>query len=106
MQTGSPKIAKGGAGGRMRHLLIGITVAIPIAVIGPVWAQAPWPGTSQPQTPHATYPVPYASVALTPEDAYRQGLINRWELERLVGPTPQALQGPSADGSKGGEVTR
>jgi hypothetical protein len=29
-------------------------------------------------------------------------LINRWELERLEGPTPQALQGPSPDGNRGG----
>jgi hypothetical protein len=88
----------------MKDLSIGAAVAITIAVIGPVWAQAPGSGTSQPQSPHATYPVPYASVALTPEDAYRQGLINRWQLEQLVGPTPQALQGPSVDGTKGGEV--
>jgi hypothetical protein len=88
----------------MKNLLIGTAVAITTAVIGPVWAQAPWPGTSQPQSPHATNPVPYSSVALTPEDAYRQGLINRWQLEQLMGPTPQALQGPSVDGTKGGEV--
>ena len=41
-------------------------------------------------------PLPFH--APTPWDAYRQGLINRWELERLEGPTPQALQGPSPDG--------
>jgi hypothetical protein len=41
-------------------------------------------------------------VAATPDDAYRQGLINRWELERLTGPVPQAVQGPSPDGNKGG----
>jgi hypothetical protein len=28
------------------------------------------------------------------------GLINRWEIERLEGPTPQALQGPSPDGNR------
>ena len=33
-----------------------------------------------------------------PWDAYRQGLVNRWELEQLQGPVPQALQGPSRTG--------
>jgi hypothetical protein len=53
-----------------------------------------------PQPPPATYAGPYSYRlnALTPDDAYRKGLINRWELEQLVGPTPQALQGPSANG--------
>jgi hypothetical protein len=37
---------------------------------------------------------------VTPNDAYKEGLINRWELERWEGPTPQALQGPSPDGSR------
>jgi hypothetical protein len=73
----------------MKHLLIGITAAI--AAISPVWAQAP------------VYPDPYSYrfVAPTPEDAYREGLINRWQLEQITGPTSQALQGPSPNGYRG-----
>ncbi|HLY45725.1 MAG TPA: hypothetical protein VKQ73_09115 [Stellaceae bacterium] len=76
----------------MKHLLLGVAAAMTIGVITPVWAQ--WP---------ATYPDPYRYrlVAPTPEDAYRDGLINRWELEQIQGPTPQALQGPSPNGDKG-----
>ena len=51
---------------------------------------------------YQAYPFP----APTPRDAYREGLINRWELEQYEGPMPQALQGPSPDGSRvngGGE---
>ena len=76
----------------MRHLLIGVTVVATMAVIGPVWAQVP---------PAAYLAQRYPFPAPTPEDAYRQGLINRWELEQYEGPTPQALQGPSVDGGKG-----
>jgi hypothetical protein len=80
----------------MRHLLIGVTAAAIIAVIGPVRAQAPQPW------PPAAYPAQrYPFPGVTPEDAYRTGLINRWELERYEGPTPAALQGPSVDGSRG-----
>ena len=84
----------------MKHLLVGIAAAMALAVISPVRAQAP---VGPPQWPPATYPDPYRYrfVAPTPEDAYRQGLINRWELEQLEGPTPQALQGPSANGGRG-----
>jgi hypothetical protein len=78
----------------MRHLLIGVTAAASIAIIGPLWAQVPPPATYLAQR----YPFP----APTPSDAYRQRLINRWELERLEGPTPQALQGPSVDGGDRG----
>lgn len=82
----------------MKRLLIGTTVAMTIAAIGQVWAQVPPPVTQQSQwAPRA----PYSFNAPTPRDAYRQGLINRWELEQLVGPEPQALQGPSVDGEKG-----
>jgi hypothetical protein len=82
----------------MKHLLVGITAAITMAAIGQAWAQVPSPGTQQPQwAPRA----PYSFNAPTPRDAYRQGLINRWELEQLAGPEPQALQGPSVDGEKG-----
>lgn len=84
----------------MRHLLGGAALAITLAVIGPVRAQAPFPAAPQPQWPPAASPGPYryGFNAATPRDAYREGLINRWELEQLEGPTPQALQGPSPDG--------
>lgn len=81
----------------MRQLLIGVTAAI--AVIGPVSAQAPGPGPSLAANPGAYQPYPIPGGDL--EDAYRNGLINRWELERYQGPTPQALQGPSANGDRG-----
>jgi hypothetical protein len=82
----------------MNQLLIGITAAITIGAVGQVWAQVPAVGTQQPQwAPPAVYPL----NAPTPRDAYREGLINRWELEQLAGPEPQALQGPSVDGDKG-----
>ena len=84
----------------MKGILIGIAAAMTLAVIDPVNAQAP---VGQPQWAASTrYPDPYSYrfTSPTPEDAYRQGLINRWELEQLEGPTPQALQGPSVDGSK------
>jgi hypothetical protein len=82
----------------MKHLVIGIAAAIAIAATGPVWAQVPPPMVQQ-----AQYAAPpgwpgYPLNAVTPEDAYRQHLINRWEYEQLVGPLPQALQGPSANG--------
>ena len=82
----------------MKHLLIGITAAITVAAIGQVWAQVPSPGT---QLTQWAPPGPYPLNAPTPRDAYRQGLINRWELEQLTGPEPQALQGPSVDGERG-----
>jgi hypothetical protein len=82
----------------MKHRLIGITAAITVAAIGQVWAQVPSPGTQQAQwAPPARYPF----NAPTPRDAYRQGQINRWELEQLAGPEPQALQGPPVDGERG-----
>jgi hypothetical protein len=84
----------------MKHFLIGATLAaVTATVVGPVQAQAPWPPAVPPQL--AAGPLPggyYPFSAPTPSDAYRQGLINRWELERYEGPTPQALQGPSPDG--------
>jgi hypothetical protein len=87
----------------MRRLLIGVTAAITIAVIGPASAQVLPPETRQPT---ATYPGPYQRYPfpdVTPGDAYRDGLINRWQLEQYQGPTPQALQGPSPDGSRSPE---
>ena len=88
----------------MRYLLIGVTAVIAV-IVSPVSAQAPPPGTYQPQWPPAPSPNPphgYRLNAPTLRDAYREGLINRWELERLEGPLPPALQGPSPDGSRGG----
>jgi hypothetical protein len=81
----------------MKHVSIGVTVALTIVAIGPLWAQVLPPQASPP----ATYPSPvqrYPFPAPTPRDAYRQGLINRWQLEQYEGPTPQALEGPSVDG--------
>ena len=87
----------------MRYSLIGIATAIAV-IINPVWAQAPLPGTYQPRWQPPPYPDSniYRFVAPTPEDAYRQGAINRWELEQLEGPTPQGLQGPSPNGGRSG----
>ena len=100
--TGSANLAVSRWVAGMKRIFIGIAAAL--AVISTVCAQVPSPGTPQPQWPPATYPDPYSYrfVAPTPEDAYRQGLINRWQLEQLEGPTPQALQGPSPNGSRGG----
>ena len=86
----------------VRHLLIGVTAATTIAVIGPLSAQVPAPSTPQPLPP-ATYTAPvqrYPFPGTTPEDAYRAGLIDRSELERFGGPIPPALQGPSVNGDR------
>ena len=84
----------------MKHLLIGITLILAVAVISPVRAQVPSP-TSPPgaymERPYQSYPF----ATLPPWDAYKQGLINRWELEQAQGPIPQALQGPSPNGRGG-----
>ena len=89
----------------MKPLLIGITAAIAIAAIGQVWAQVPAPATQPAQWAPAPYPppAPYPLNAPTPRDAYREGLLNRWEFEQLAGPEPQALQGPSVDGNRNGD---
>ncbi len=72
--------------------LIGVAVAMAVIMGGPAGAQAQFPAATSPD------PYGYRLNATTPDDAYRQRLINRWELEQLVGPTPQALQGPSPNG--------
>jgi hypothetical protein len=84
----------------MRCSVIGITLTVTVvSIFAPARAQAPSPAVS-PQWPWpqqayvGTYPFP----ATTPSDAYKQGLINRWELEQFEGPTPPALQGPSPNG--------
>lgn len=98
-------------GTRMRHFLIRVTLAATAAIlISPVQAQVPSPAAAPPQWPQwppAAYPggtYQYHPIpAPTPRDAYREGLINRWELEQLEGPLPPALQGPSVDGTRGGD---
>ena len=96
----------------MRHLWMRVTLAVAgavagVAAIGPVRAQAPSPAAIPPQWPPAAYvgstSQPFPFPAPTPRDAYRDGLLNRWQLEQLEGPLPQALQGPSPDGSRGGD---
>jgi hypothetical protein len=72
---------------------------ITLAVVSPVEAQAPSSPGGPPAGPGAYQSYPFA--ALPPWDAYRQGLINRWELEQLQGAIPQALQGPSPNGRGG-----
>ena len=89
--------------GSMRHLLAVVAAAMAMAAIGPVAAQVPPLATPQPWQPATTYPgaySPYPFAAPTPSDAYRQGLISRWQLEQLEGPIPQALQGPNPNGSR------
>ena len=77
-------------------------------IISPVHAQVPQLAAVPPQGPAATYYgygnvyQPYPFPAPTPRDAYRDGTINHWQLEQLEGQLPQALQGPSPDGSRGG----
>jgi hypothetical protein len=91
----------------MRRSLIAVTLAGAVAsIFNPALAQAPWPAVPPqwpwPQAASAGPAPAYLFTAPTAWDAYRQGLINRWELERLEGPTPQALQGPSPDGGNQG----
>ena len=91
-----------------RSLLAATLAAAAVSIVNPVRAQAPWPAAGPPQWPWpqaasaGAGAQPYPFSAPTPWDAYRQGLINRWELERYEGPTPQALQGPSPDGGNQG----
>src|SRR3954453_12362275 len=46
---------------------------------------------------HNGHPPPLLFAAPTPQDAYRDGTINRWQFEQLEGPLPPALQGPRPD---------
>jgi hypothetical protein len=91
----------------MRHLLMQVTLAATLAgVITPVQAQVPGAAAAPPQPPpvySGSAYQPYPFPAPTPEDAYREGLINRWQFEQLAGPLPQALRGPPVDGTRGGE---
>jgi len=90
----------------MKYSFIRLTMAVAAAaIISPVQAQIASPTAAPPPRPPAAYPggsFPYAFPAPTPEDAYRDGLINRWNYEQLVGPLPSAMQGPSPDGSRNG----
>ena len=86
-----------------------VTLAVTGAlIISPVQAQIASPAAAPSQWPPAAYYgygnvyQPYPFPAPTPRDAYREGLINRWQLEQLEGPLPPALQGPSPDGGRGG----
>lgn len=83
----------------MRHSLAGVVVALAIGIVGPAQAQA----QLSPAPPTAPGAYGRQFNALTPDDAYKEGLINRWELERLEGPLPSAFQGPSPNGSRGVE---
>ena len=92
----------------MRHLLLRVTLTVTVAIIiSPVRAQVPSPPAAPQQWPPVAYSgssyQSYPLLAPTPRDAYRDGTINRWELEQLEGPLPPALQGPSPDGNRGGD---
>lgn len=82
----------------MRYLSLGAAVVASLAVIGPASAQVAPYGAPPPGGYAAS---PTQSAGLPPEDAYREGLINRWQLEQSVGQLPAALQGPAVNGNKG-----
>ena len=89
----------------MKHFLMQAALAVAVAaVVTPAQAQFPQIAA---QPPQAAYPgvvyQPYPLMAPTPDDAYRDGLIDRWELERLQGPLPQALLGPPVNGNRGSD---
>ena len=93
----------------MRSSLIAVTFAGAVAsIFSPARAQVPAP-SAPPHWPWrqeayvGAYQPPPLLTAPTAWDAYKQGAINRWEFERLEGPMPQALQGPSTDGARGSE---
>jgi hypothetical protein len=93
----------------MRQSLMRVALAVTAAaIVIPAHAQIPSAAAPPPaQWPPAAYSgstyQPYPFPAPTPQDAYREGLISRWELERYEGPLPEALQGPPVDGSRGGD---
>jgi len=92
----------------MKHLSMRATLAATaVTIFSPVSAQVPPSPVSPSQWPPGTYYSstyqPYPFPAPTPEDAYRDGIINRWQYEQLVGPLPQAVQGPSPNGNRGGD---
>ena len=71
------------------------------AQVPPYPAAAP-PQWLPPQIASTYQSQSYPFAAPTPADAYREGLLNRWEYERYE-PLPPALQGPPANGSRGGD---
>lgn len=83
-------------------LRIAATVGV-LAITSPAWAQSPLPAPSPFVVPPA-YPAQPRYRYTTPGDDYRAGLINRWELERIEGPLPPALQGPNPSGNRGQNV--
>jgi hypothetical protein len=92
----------------MIRLLMRVTLAaVTAGVISAAQAQIPAAPVALLQSPPAAYSgSAYQShlfAAPTAEAAYRDGLVNRWELEQIAGPLPQALQGPSVDGTRGGD---
>jgi hypothetical protein len=101
-----------GKGSFMKLLLMRVTLAVAAAtIVGPVRAQVPPQTAALPPYPppaysgglNPSYAVQNAIQAPTPRDAYRDGTLNRWEYEQIVGPLPPALQGPSVDGTRGGD---
>lgn len=83
----------------MRLVLMGVTLAITAAAAIPAKAQTSF--VQSPAYSGSAYPrLPLP--ATTPEDAYRDGLISRWQMEQLAGPLPPALQGPPVNGNRGG----
>jgi hypothetical protein len=80
------------------ELAIAAILVIPLAA----WAQAPPSPVSQSPsiTAHPQMSAHHRRHHVRPDDA-TSGLLNRMELERIEGPTPQALQGPSPNSSKG-----
>ena len=77
-----------------------------IVVIGPLSAQVPSPGRLSRAWPQPTPAQRYPFLSVTPEDAYRDRPINRWQLEQYAKAAPQALQGLSSNGARAtrGEV--
>ena len=89
----------------MSRLFARVALAVTAALfVAPAQAQVTATPAAPPPPAYYGNPYqPYTFAAPTPDDAYRDGLINRWELEQLAGPLPQALQGPPANGSRGGD---
>ena len=89
----------------MRHLLIRVALAVTAAVaITPVQAQVPQTAYLPPQSPPPAYSAgayPSYPFAPTPEDAYRDVSIGRWEFEHVAGPLPPALPGPPVNSNRG-----
>ena len=92
----------------MKFPLVPTAIACVLSIVFTACEQAPSLYTAQPgqnaQGSNAQSNAQWSYVSLTPEDAYRTGQISRWQLEQLTGPTPQALQGPSPNSDKNGEV--